>query len=369
LLARQPEAPVVRAQQLTEARLQVYSGEFQITTTDIESSADRLSAAVTELGGYLQTRSNASLSVRIPAKHFQTLVDRLDEFGTVASQSIQTDDVTDQYQDLGLRLEVLAASRQRLMALIDRAAGIDELLKLEQLLTKLTTEIERLKGKMKGLDSRISYSTIQVRFTKKSFTRRNQTSPFAWINQLGPAQVLSGFHVQSETHKRSTIKRWLSGKAPVKVPDGFLLVKSSRDELQAISPDDARVWHRAFPVSKDADLEFWAKAIRTHLVEHQGCRLIDESNIRSEKTVRRQDAYQMLVAADSDRGPLLHLLTVSVRNRTLRPGQSTVQITEFTAPPELYEEYRSAVALASTWPIAVQGPSEEPEPMLLSTHP
>ena len=369
LLADESHATVVRAQQPAEARLQVYSGEFQITTTDISNSADQLTATVTELGGYLQARSNASMSVRIPAKHFQTLVDRLDEFGTVVSQSMQTDDVTDQYQDLGLRLEVLAASRQRLMALIDRAAGIDELLKLEQLLTQITTQIESLKGKMKGLDSRITYSVMRVQFTKTSFTSRNQTSPFAWINRLGPAQVLSGFQVHTETPKRSTISRWLSGKAPIKVPDGFLLVTSSRDELQAISPDDARVWHRAFPVSKDADLDFWAKAIRTHLVEHQGCRLVDESDISAGRTGVKRGAYQMLVEADSERGPLLHLLTVSVKARTLRPGHSTVQITEFTAPPELYEEYRGAVGLASDFPIAVRVQVEESEPMLLSTHP
>lgn len=366
-LAHESDETVVRAQHPLESRLQIYSADFQISTTDIDASADKLIDGVTALGGYLQSRSNASVTVRVPAPRFQTLVDQLDEFGTVVSQSIKTDDVTDQYRDVRLRLGVLDGTRQRLMALLERAANIDELLKLEEQLSKVTTEIESMKGNLKKLDSEISYSTIQVRFTQKSFTSRNQSSPFAWVNRLGPAQVLSEFSVLPESEKQSAFK-WFRRKAPLEVPDGFVLVKSSRKELQAISPDDARLWYREFGVSNDANLDFWAKAIRTHLVEHQGCRMVDESDIHSTNTRKKHGAYQMLVEADSDRGPLLHLLTVSV-GPTLWPGKSTVRVTEFTAPPELYEEYRGAVAVSSSFPITVQVAPQEANPMLVTTHP
>jgi len=65
------------------------------------------------------------------------------------SRSVQTDDVTDEYKDLGLRLGVMESSRQRLVVLMDQAGNLEELLKLEEQLTKLTAEIESLKGKLK----------------------------------------------------------------------------------------------------------------------------------------------------------------------------------------------------------------------------
>ncbi len=306
------DAMVIRAQQPSEPRMQTYSGEFQLSTKNVDTSAERLTAAVTALGGYLQSRSNVSVTVRVPSRHFQTLVDQLDDIGTVVEQWIKTDDVTDQYQDLDLRLDVLDASRQRLMQLLERADNVDDLLKLEEQLRKVTTDIESLKGKLKKLDSEIAYSTIKVRFKRTSFTTLNQSSPFAWINRLGPAHVLNGFQIEADMGKSTTVSNWFSGRKPVESPDGFVLVKSRRDELQAISPDDARVWYREFDVSNDANADFWAKAVRTHLVEHQGCRLIDESEVSAENTMFKRVAHQMLVAADSDRGPLLHLLTLSV---------------------------------------------------------
>ena len=368
-VSAEPGTPVIRAQHSSEARLQIYSGEFQISSPDIDASAERLVAAVTALGGYLQSRSNVSVTVRVPSSHFQALVDQLDEIGTVGEKWIKTDDVTDQYQDLGLRLSVLDASRQRLLQLVERAANVDELLKLEEQLSKVTLEIESLKGNLKKLDSQITYSTVKVQFKRRSFAGLNHPSPFAWINRLGPEHVLSGFQMEADIGKAAIVSKWFTGRKPVDVPDGFVLLKSSRDELQAISPDDARVWYREFDVSNDASLDFWTKAVRTHLVEHQGCRLVDESEVSAENTMFKRRAHQMLLAASSDRGPLLHLLTISVKPRTLRPGHNTVQITEFTAPPELYEEYRGAVGLASDFPIAVRVQIEETGPMLLSTHP
>lgn len=347
------EAKVVRAQQPVDSRLQVYSGDFQISTTDIDSSVERLTVAVTGLGGYLQSRKNARVVVRIPSGRFQTLVARLDELGTVTSRSIETDDVTDQYRDLGLRLGVLTTSSDRLMALLKQASSVDELLKLEAQLSKVTLEIEALKGRLKRLDSEISYSTIAVQFSKRSFSQHNQQSPFAWINHLGPERVLTGFHVAPGVVDSSATDKLFMAKMPMDVPSGFLPVRATRNELQAISPDDARVWYREFAVSDKAGQDFWAKAIRTHLVEHRGCRVIDESIVRQDAELGHDGYYQLLLTAESDRGPLYHLLTISLKPATLWSRKSTIRVTEFTAPPHLYAEYSDAVGAVSLFPIAV----------------
>jgi hypothetical protein len=155
------------------------------------------------------------------------------------SQSVQTDDVTDEYRDFGLRLGVMSSSRQRLVALMDQAGNLEELLKLEERLTKLTAEIESLKGKLKKLSQDISYSTIQVNFATRSVVGHRKSSPFPWVKQLGTEQVQTGSQVNTETSVCCPIRKLVEGRAPMSAPEGFLVVVSSRRELQAVSPDDA----------------------------------------------------------------------------------------------------------------------------------
>ena len=62
-----PELPNADSTRHPEAgRLQVYSGNLQVSTTDIESSANRLIAMVKEKNGYLQSRTDALVVCRVP---------------------------------------------------------------------------------------------------------------------------------------------------------------------------------------------------------------------------------------------------------------------------------------------------------------
>ena len=343
--------PAQESQQAETSRLRIYSGSFQVSTTDIDSSASRLIANVKEKNGYLQSRTDALVVCRVPAEHFQTIVDRLDDCGTVVSQSVQTDDVTDEYKDLGLRLGVMEASRQRLVALMDEAGNLEELLKLEEQLTKLTVEIESLKGKLKTLTQNISWSTIQVNFVTRSVIGQRKSSPFPWVNRLGAEQVLAGFHVDAQTSGRCPLRKLIDGRPPMSAPDGFLVVASRRRELQAVSPDDARVWLREFRVDNETTSEFWAKAIQTHLVDHLGYRLIDQTEITGPA---RQTGHQMLFETESVQGPMRYLLTVLPQPKPAWSGKRRMQVVEFAATAELYAQYVDAVGEASPVSVAVQ---------------
>jgi len=64
----QPANP--KTQQAEASRLQIYSGSFQVSTTDIDSSASRLIAMVKEKNGYLQSRTDAVVVCRVPSANF-----------------------------------------------------------------------------------------------------------------------------------------------------------------------------------------------------------------------------------------------------------------------------------------------------------
>ena len=358
-----PQRAAPQTQRTPADRMHVYSGNFQVSTADVQASADQLISIVSSMNGYLQSRTDATVVCRVPSQSFHALIDRLDDCGTVVSRSIQTDDVTDEYRDVGLRLGVMEASRARLVVLMDRAANLDELLKLEERLAKLTAEIESMKGKLKKLNQDASFSTLEVRFATRSVVGQRKSSPFAWVNRLGAEQVMQGFHVAAEPSGKGPWHGMLEGKPPMEAPSGFLVVRENRHELQAVSPDDARVWLREFPVDNKTGPEFWSKAIQTHLVDHLGYRLIDQSEVES---ISRQPGHQMLFEADSEQGPVRYLLTILRRPKPVWSRQGTIQVVEFAAPANLYADYIDAVGAASPVPIAVYDSVEPVAGVLVS---
>jgi hypothetical protein len=75
-----------------------------------------------------------------------------------------------------------------LAALLARVEKVEESLKIERELERLTGEIERLKGRMRFLQDRNAYSTITVSFQPKEPDHINDELfrlPFDWLDSLG----------------------------------------------------------------------------------------------------------------------------------------------------------------------------------------
>jgi len=74
-------------------------------------------------------------------------------------------DVTEEYIDLVARLNNSKAVEARLLALLEKAKTVEDILKVEGQLRIVREEIERLTAKLRYLENRIEYSTITVEFT------------------------------------------------------------------------------------------------------------------------------------------------------------------------------------------------------------
>lgn len=104
--------------------------------------------------------------IRVPVANFNLLVEELSskEYGQVISRSITTQDVTEEYMDLETRLKNLLAQEERYRSLLDIANEVEEILKIENELNRIRTEVEILQGRKNYLDNQISFSTITVEF-------------------------------------------------------------------------------------------------------------------------------------------------------------------------------------------------------------
>lgn len=176
-------------------RLMVHRGRLGVAVARVDEAIEQFLAQVQSWGGYLAQRVNASVTCRVPAARFHEAVTMLRGYGRVTHESIEAQDVTKQHMDLALRLDNARRARERLLALLEKAAVVKDVLEIENALRRLTEEIERMEGELKFLDDQVAMATLTAEFQAVSLPggQRQAASRFAWINQVGVEHVRRAF--------------------------------------------------------------------------------------------------------------------------------------------------------------------------------
>ena len=109
------------------------------------------------------TRERAgNVTMRVPAARFDPALRDLRELGDIEVQTIQGRDVTAEYVDLRARLRIAKSRREVLLRLMDRAASIEQTIRVQNALDETQLRIEELQGQLRLLDDRTSLATIRV---------------------------------------------------------------------------------------------------------------------------------------------------------------------------------------------------------------
>jgi len=173
----------------------IYAGTFTVVTGDVVYALDRTRTIAEEMDGYLQKMSANAIVIRVPAAKFHTAVARLADVGTVTHRDISAQDVTEQHVDLEIRLKNAKVMAERLRKLVEQAIDVKAALLVEQELTRVMTEIERLEGQLNSLESRVAFATLTVAF--QPLRRAAPTPalevklPFLWLHGLGLDNLLN----------------------------------------------------------------------------------------------------------------------------------------------------------------------------------
>lgn len=166
------QPPVLPSDQAVQAfRKIIYTGNLTLEAGDPLATAQKISALVMDMGGYVATSSSkqqgenmvANLSVRVPSEGYQDALTRIQ--GTadkVRDQKTTSQDVSEEYADLNAQLKNLEAAEAQYLEFLKRATTIDEVLKVQAQLTSVRGQIERIKGRVNFLDRRTDMATIDI---------------------------------------------------------------------------------------------------------------------------------------------------------------------------------------------------------------
>src|SRR5438552_15005406 len=127
------------------APLVTYSGELALRVDrDPAAAIDAIITAAESLGGYLASRRDASVEVRVPSARFREAMTKVAPMGEVTHRSVSATDVSDEFHDAEVRLANLRATRNRLQELLAKTGSLGDTLTVERELERVAQEIDRL---------------------------------------------------------------------------------------------------------------------------------------------------------------------------------------------------------------------------------
>ncbi len=133
--------------------------------------------------------------IRIPQENMQTFKSGIKgEWGLVTENATSVEDVTKHYTDSESRIAVLTTKETRLLALLDQAATMEDIIALENALSNTIEEKERLKSDLKTLDDRIAYSTLSLVIKETSRLSNQETVETSFGERLSNAFVSTWYN-------------------------------------------------------------------------------------------------------------------------------------------------------------------------------
>jgi len=153
-------------------RKMVWRATLKVEVKDLNRAVEQAANLVKAQGGFVEAKSDykdesVDMTLRVPADAFGKAVGELGRLGSVQSQRVHGEDVTEHYVDLKERLKNKQLLRNRLQALLDKATTVSDILAIESELNRVQSDLDAMEAKMQQLSGRINFSVINLTFARE----------------------------------------------------------------------------------------------------------------------------------------------------------------------------------------------------------
>jgi len=153
-----------------DGRYVIAQARIYLQTKQYENFNKDVLAKLKEVEGYVENRTEENVdSGKLGNFIFKVPTDKLDEFSewinknaTVISSDISKTDVTDEFIETGSRKKALEAEEKALLAILEKAETIDDIIKVQDRISNVRSELESYALKVQRLNNQIAYSTIYI---------------------------------------------------------------------------------------------------------------------------------------------------------------------------------------------------------------
>ena len=149
-------------------------------TIEVASTTDaqqRITSIAETLGGFVVTseakqRQDAEpakrtvdikLVIRVPSGQFNSALEQIEKLATnLPERNVTGQDVTEEFIDLEARIKTQKALELQFLDIMKQARKVEDALEVQRQIADVRTEIEKLEGRKRFLESKSSLSTIAV---------------------------------------------------------------------------------------------------------------------------------------------------------------------------------------------------------------
>ncbi len=152
-------------------------------TEDFDTLVPGLQKQVEALGGYIEYISVydvhsyyvedqqvkqrcANVTARVPKEKLDGFLAQVGEQTNITSRSENVEDVTLQYVDLESHKKALVTEQERLLALMEKAETVEDIMAIEGRLSEVRYQLESMESQLRTYDNRIDYSTVELSITE-----------------------------------------------------------------------------------------------------------------------------------------------------------------------------------------------------------
>ncbi len=176
--------PIQQPMPADVVRMIIRSASISMIVDDTAETIDRITAAADSVGGYVSDSKvwrdgeqlRGSITLRIPAERLPAALAVIRKLAVrVNSESIGSQEVTQEYVDLQSQLRNLEATevelRQLMTTIRQNSKKASEVLEMYQQLNSVRMQIEQIKGRMRYLSQMTALATVQAELVPNALAK------------------------------------------------------------------------------------------------------------------------------------------------------------------------------------------------------
>lgn len=164
---------------MPDSRKIIRHASMDLETQEFDAALRSIQQAVANAGGYIESQDQgggtsyasrgryqeeryASIQARVPSGKLNEVISSVGGFCNVLSQSESMEDITDNYYDVQAHLNTLRIQEERLLAILEKAEKLEDVITLESALSDVRYQIESLTASLRRMDSQVTYSYLNL---------------------------------------------------------------------------------------------------------------------------------------------------------------------------------------------------------------
>lgn len=177
---------------ITERKI-IYTSEIRVQVEDLDAAVEKLTSLIEKHKGYVASQEiegqpgwqrTGTWEIRIPVAVFEQFRSDLKQLGYLERDSLNSQDVTEEYVDVERRIANLKRTETRLLEHLDSDTDeLKDILEVEKELTRVREQVERFEGRMQLLKNLTSMTTVTLSLIERESYDPSEAPTFA--TQIG----------------------------------------------------------------------------------------------------------------------------------------------------------------------------------------